>query len=317
MRFYVIFFYSSIIFAQPLQSGWQKNVMISHEGINRYFDVYIPSLLVEEPPLVIQLHGGTQSKDEIYNKNAGASKYWKDCADTNSFLLIVPNGTNLETGLSKGNTLNWNDCRLPKPNEKQADDVGFISKIIDWSIPNYQINSKKVYVTGISNGGFMAYRLALELPNKITAIAAFAANYPKDSECNPSGIPLPVMIVNGTKDQFIPFEGGITKFKSEQILSSQETVNFWLKNNNIAFRKPQISMVSDNFKRDNSTISIFDFAADNPNRKVRYCIVQGGGHTMPGKKYGLKKIIQKIVGNQNQDLEGAELAWDFFKDISK
>jgi len=317
MRFYVFFFYTSIVFAQPLQSGWQKNVMISHEGINRYFDVYIPRLLGKEPALVLQLHGGTQSKDEIYNKNAGASRYWKDCADKNSFLLIVPNGTNLETGLSEGNTLNWNDCRVPRPNQKEADDVGFISKIIDWSVLTYQVNSRKVYVTGISNGGFMAYRLALELPNKITAIAAFAANFPKESECTPSRIPLPVMIVNGTKDQFIPFEGGITKFKSEQILSSQETVNFWLENNTIASKKPQCSIVSDIHKRDNSTISIFDFGGDNPNRKVRYCIVQGGGHTMPGKKYVLKKIIQKIVGNQNQDLEGAELAWDFFKDISK
>jgi polyhydroxybutyrate depolymerase len=314
MKYFYFLLFASITFAQT--AGWQKNVIINHQGINRQFDVYIPQNLKKNPELLIQLHGGTQSKDEIYSNSGEAPKYWKEIADRESFLLIVPNGTNLKTGKSEGNTLNWNDCRMPLKDDKQADDVGFIAKIIDWSITNYQINEKKVFATGVSNGGFMSYRLALELPNRITAIAAFAANSPKDSECKLSGNSIPVMIVNGTEDKFIPFNGGITKFKNESILSSQETVDFWLKNNGLSNVKPVLVNFPNTNKKDKSSVTSYLYQ-EAEKKPVFYCIVKGGGHTMPGKKYVLSRFFQKIVGHQNQDIEGAELAWEFFKGISK
>jgi polyhydroxybutyrate depolymerase len=322
MKSFVVFFlfFSSFIFAQD-KSFWIKDGRMEHDGLTRYFDVFVPSVLKANPELVIQLHGGTQSKDELYDKNSGASRMWKEVAEKNSFLLIVPNGTNLKTGKADGQSLNWNDCRMPIKNEKQADDVGFISKIIDWSIQKYNTDPYKTFITGVSNGGFMSYRLALEIPNKITAIAAFVANFPSETECVPTSmyVPtaaiIPVMIVNGTKDSFIPFDGGITSFKKESILSSQETVNFWIKNNKIASIKPQVIPILDISKKDKSTVVQYLYGSGD--KKVSYYVVTGGGHTMPGKKYVLPKIIQKIVGKQNQDIEGAEIAWDFFKGISK
>ena len=311
----VLLLFNSAIFSQE-KSFWIKNFEINHDGISRYFDVFIPLILNKNPELVIQLHGGTQSKDKIYDGEDSASKYWKEVAEKNNFLLIVPNGTDLSTGLSKGDNLNWNDCRMPIKNDKQADDVGFISKIIDWSIANYNVNDKKVYVTGVSNGGFMSYRLALEIPTKITAIAAFAANFPKESECDPSGIAIPVMIVNGKKDMFIPFDGGITKFRKEAILSSQQTVDFWVKNNfqGNYFPKIEITKLGRGSKK-RITYTIYD--SENSKSQIRYYQIENGGHTMPGKKYVLSKFSQKIIGKQNQDIEGAEFAWEFFKSVSK
>jgi polyhydroxybutyrate depolymerase len=312
---FVLFCYFNI-YSQTQNTGWSKNIEIINDGIARYFDVFVSKNWKKKSELVIQLHGGTQSKDKLYDDNGGGSKYWKDLAEKENFLLIVPNGTNSETGKTTGDKLNWNDCRV-HPNDNNADDVGFISKIIDWSIANYSINAKKVYITGVSNGGLMSYRLALEIPQKITAIAAFNANFYKESECKNTNIPIPVMIVNGTKDKFMPFDGGKTKFRNEDALSSKETVNFWIKNNHLDDRNVVVTSVFDTNKDDKSTIQSFFYKDSNDNNAVLYCIVNGAGHTMPGKKYVLSRFIQRLVGRQNQDIEGAEMAWEFFKGISK
>ena len=303
-----------MIFSQE-KSFWIKNIEIEHDGIIRYFDVFVPLLLENNPALVIQLHGGTQSKDALYDNHAGASKYWKEVAEKNNFLLIVPNGIDTKTGNAKEGNLNWNDCRNHSK-EIQADDVGFISKIIDWSIANYKVNDKKVFVTGVSNGGLMCYRLALEIPNKITAIAVFNANLYKESECKNTNIPIPVMIVNGVKDKFMPFYGGKTKFKNEDALSSQETLIFWIKNNFQGSYTPKIEITKLG-KTSKKTITYTIYEPENYKFQIRYYEIGNGGHTMPGMKYVLPKFIQRMVGKQNQEVEGAEIAWNFFKEISK
>lgn len=310
----VLLLVNSVLFSQE-KSFWIKNIEINHDGITRYFDVFVPLILKQNPELVIQLHGGTQSKDAIYDDNAGASKYWKEIAEKNNFLLIVPNGIDTKTGNAKEGKLNWNDCRNHSE-EIQTDDVGFIAKIIDWSIANYKVNDKKVFVTGVSNGGLMCYRLALEIPNKITAIAAFTANFYKESECKNTNIPIPVMIVNGKKDEFMPFYGGKTKFRNEDTLSSQETVDFWVKNNFQGNYFPKIEIIKlGRSSKKSITYTVYD--SESSKFQIRYYEIEDGGHTMPGKKYVLSKFTQKIVGKQNQDIEGAEIAWEFFKGISK
>jgi polyhydroxybutyrate depolymerase len=315
--FLFIFFISNLVYCQFEAQGWHKNVTLLESEKLRYFDLYRPKNCKLYPELLIQLHGGTQSKDDVYSNNGGASKYWKDIADANGFILVVPNGTNLKTGITTGENLNWNDCRTPLPNDYQANDVLFISNLIDFCINKYNVNSKRVYVTGVSNGGFMSYRLALEIPDKITAIAAFNANFSKLTECIPVGKPISVMIVNGTSDTFIPFDGGITSFKKEAIFSSEETVQYWLKINNLSEVSPIVTTILDKCKNDKSTILLKDYKKEKNSFSVSYAVVNGGGHVMPGMKYSVSKFIQKIVGKQNQDIEGAELAWNFFKNISR
>ncbi len=306
----IFLFFKSLLFSQET-SCWIKNIEIQQEGITRYFDIFIPLKLKQNPELVIQLHGGNKNKDYLYGENGGAPRYWKDIAEKNNFILLVPNGIETKTGNTKNGELHWNDCRI-HDNDILVDDVYFISKLIDWSIQNYKINQKKVFVTGVSNGGLMCYRLAIEIPNKISAIAAFNANLYLESECKNTNISIPVMIVNGKKDKFMPFYGGKSKFRHEEVLSSQETVKFWVKNN---FQSNNFPM-KDIIKIGNAiTYTIYD--SGNLHSQIRYYEIDDEGHNMPGKKYVLSKFSQRILGKQNQDIEGAEIAWDFFKEISK
>ncbi len=320
MRVFALFLiFTSTFYSQFKISGWQKNLEINQDGNLRYFDVYIPENIKINPELVILLHGGTQSKEELFDSNAGASKYWKEVAEKNSFLLVVPNGTNIKNGKTKGSGLNWNDCRKDDilKNKYQSNDVDFISKLIDWNSWNYRINTQKVFVTGISNGGLMCFRLASELPQKITAIATFSANLFQENECVSTNFPIPVMIVNGTKDEFIPFNGGKTKFKNEDVRSSQETVDFWIKNNNLSKDDVLKTDINQTINDDDSTVEKYVFGNLKTQKQVIYYIIDGGGHTMPGQKYVLSKFKQRLVGRQNQDVEGAEIAWEFFNSILK
>lgn len=309
MKYLFFLFFASTLYSQTI--GWQKNLEISIDGKNRYYDVYIPNDVKSNPELVIQLHGGTQNKNELHSKKAGASKFWKEVADKEKFILIVPNGTDTDTGEGKGDKLNWNDCRIHLK-DFYVDDVKFISDLIDLCVQNFTANSKKVFVTGVSNGGLMCYRLALEIPNKITAIASFNANLYKESECKVSGIPIPVMIVNGKKDAFMPFYGGKTKYRDEDALSSRATVDFWVKNNKLENAETSIIKIGKN-KEVTHTL----FGNQNSKNQVSYYEIENEGHTMPGKKYVLSRFIQRFVGKQNQDFEGAEMAWEFFKTQSK
>jgi polyhydroxybutyrate depolymerase len=309
----LLLFFHPFVFSQSITIGWIKDIQMEHDGITRYFDVFIPHHLNENPELVIKLHGGTQSKDKIFvDDNIGASKFWEEVAEIHSFLLIVPNGTNLRTGKGTGNRLHWNDCRVQDSSSKTVDDVGFISKIIDWSIEKYKVNNKKVFLTGISNGGMMCYRLAQELPEKITAIGVFVANLPKDSECKTTTISIPTIIINGAKDRIMPFEGGKIKYTNDEVLSSKATIDFFVKKFNYKLNPIDGFMVEPT-----TGYKHYNYINENNKKMLEYIIVPNAGHNMPGSRYTLTKLVQRIVGKQNHDHEGAELAWDFFKNLSK
>jgi polyhydroxybutyrate depolymerase len=106
--------------------------------------------------------------------HAGGTQAWRDLAEENGFLLIVPNGTNARIGDPRGNDQNWNDCRsAARVGETKADDVGFIIALVEWAQREMRIDPLRVYATGASNGGGMSYRLAIERPDRFAAVAVF------------------------------------------------------------------------------------------------------------------------------------------------
>lgn len=298
-----------------LQPGWHKN-SLQHDGLKRVFRFYIPENMADHPPVVILLHGGTRSMDELFQKNAGGTNAWPTVAEDEGFILVVPNGTNVRTDKPVGNNQQWNDCR---PTGSTADDVGFISKIINWSAEKMSINKKRVYVTGVSNGGVMAYRLASELDDKIAAIAAFIANKPKNSQCedHPDN-PVPVMIINGTADPMMPFNGGeVSKGDRGMVLSTKATVAYWAKQNGVAGTPAAIDTLQNISREDESYVIRFRYGSAKAGAPVVLYKVAGGGHLMPSVKHIVPHWIERLLGNQNNDVEGARIAWQFLSQFSK
>lgn len=188
------------------------------DGLNREFRQYLPSGLTnnESVPLVIALHG---MGDNMTNfSNVGFSWF----ADTARFICVFPQGINSDiVGQSS-----WNNGTLIG---STVDDIGFMNRLIDSMYVRHNIDLSRVYVCGFSMGAIMSNRLACSLPHRVAAIAPVcgALSSPDLESCDP-GRAFPVMMMNSTVDQLVPYAPATTPTLS----SAQQTLDFWNQNNN-------------------------------------------------------------------------------------
>jgi len=286
---------------------------IVHDGLTRDFIYYIPETLPAGPvPLVFTLHGGGGSA--LKSMEQSHEGKWNEAADREGFIVVYPEGRP-NPGDSDGH--HWNDCRADVTNTdllSNADDVGFISALIDWADTNFDIDLTRVYANGASNGGMMSHRLARELDHRITAVAGIIANQPAINECIGPLAKIPVLMMNGTADNSImPFEGGcITACRNGRgtVLSTQATLDFWIARN-AANASPTIESLADIVLTDQSDVNVLIYAATTGGEDVVLYRINGGGHTIPGPTQ-LGVIARLVVGWKNQDIIAADEIWNFF-----
>ena len=296
--------------------GWYDDQRISVGGEDRYYRYYVPEQLASPPPAVLFLHGGNRSMRTAMPPSNTGSAAWPDVADDHGFILIVPNGTDGQTGDAFGDGQVWNDCRIGAP-ASQADDVGFLSTLIDWSVAILGVDEERVYVSGASNGGQMTYRMAVEAGDRIAAIAPFIANQAVGSECLQPNEPIPVMITVGTADPLVPFDGGEVSTSGTFVRSAETTRDLWRAQNGVLDVQPVITTFPDVEPADGSTVEAElygDPASDVP---VRFVRMIGAGHAIPSRTRLLSDSVESIVGPQNQDIEGAAEAWAFLSQFSR
>jgi len=285
--------------AEDLNSGWHET-SIEHGDMSRVFRFYIPESISENAEVVILLHGGTQSMDKLFRPNAGGTQEWQQIAEEEGFLLMVPNGTNNNTGSPTGDNQSWNDCRPQTQGNPDADDAGFIVSMLDWAAGRFAhesitLNLNRVFATGASNGGMMTYRLATEYPDKFIAGGAFIANLPDPTECAEATTPVPMIIVNGTEDPFMLYEGGSIIGGRGEVLSSESTRDYWIEVNQADSSNPIITEFEDLDPDDGSVVICEYYSSASDGADVHYCKVDGGGHTMPS-------INHPTIGRQNRDV---------------
>jgi polyhydroxybutyrate depolymerase len=184
-----------VLAGNPLGPGDHTRSLKMGE-VDRSYLVHVPPKYdAKKPtPVVLVLHGaGTNGAITVFF--CGMNKK----ADEAGFIAVYPNGTGLA-----GLMLTWNAGRF-QGKEGKADDVAFIAKLLDDLATVVNVDPKRVYATGISNGGMMCYRLAAELSDRIAAIAPVAGTMAID-KYNPKR-PVPVMHFHGTADKMVPFAG--------------------------------------------------------------------------------------------------------------
>lgn len=164
---------------------------ISVGGLDRTYRLYLPAGLPPAAPLVVMLHGGFGSADQ-----AERSYGWNQLAEQAKFVVAYPDGLNRAWNSGGG-------C-CGRPGRDNVDDVAFITAAVRDIAGNIGIDPTRIYATGISNGGMMAYRLAC-------TTAVFAAIGPDsatqlDSCSAPS--PTSVIHIHGTGDRMIRYDGG-------------------------------------------------------------------------------------------------------------
>lgn len=273
-------------------------------GLKRSYLLHLPVNMPPGPlPLVVVLHGGAGTAE-------GAAKMtgFDAEADEHGFIAVYPNGTDKERPvralLGKQGFLTWNAgscCGYAE--EKGVDDVGFIRAVVADVEKQHAVDPKRIYATGISNGGMLSYRLACEASDLFAAIGP-VAGIVEIPDCRPAH-PVAVIDFQGTDDENVPLKGGIGRKevgKKEDRRPVQYSIDLWVKADGCSVT----------VKSEHPDIHLTNYGGCRDNTAIDYYVVQGGGHAWPGGQQ-----MASFLDKPNPNIPATALIWSFFKDHPK
>lgn len=285
----------------PRLSGKLTEGTIEWGGLKRTYLTYVPQGLPKGAPLVVVMHGSGQNGAEM---RVWTGYGFERLADERGFAVVYPDGY-------EGY---WNACNIVgdySANKLNIDDVGFLAGMVDKLISEIGVDPGRVFATGISRGGHMAFRLALEGPSRFRAVAAVAANVPtpENFKCRPSGQGTSsVMIMNGTKDPINPFAGGEVKLfgllKRGKVRSSRESGQYFADLNNISGTpETNETQVTDG-------VHVQQVLWRNDSKvEVELVAIHGGGHGIPQPYWRYPRLL----GPAPKEPNGPAVIWAFFE----
>jgi len=301
MRFFLARFFCLVLTILSIATSAQSiTCKINVNDTGRTYHIFIPTNLDNSKtyPLVIVLHGGGG-----IGSNMPRFTHFNDLAEKEKFIVCYPDGYH------RG----WNDHRAGGKLPSRADDVKFISMLIDELIKNYKSDPKRVFITGISNGAIMSLFLAQELSNKIRGIAAVCGSIPENYASNYHiSNPISVMIINGTDDHLVKYDGGPVLFEYSDrgaVIPTDSTIQKIL-HQLPCYGQPDVYNFPDINEQDESHAIKYTFKNCAGKTQVVLIKVIGGGHTWPG---GPQYDPKLIIGNVCRDFNATDEIWKFFK----
>lgn len=284
--------------ASPAQQTL-KRVIIMVDGIERIYLVHLPPSYSAKTStaLVIVLHGAGGDAEGW----AGYSGF-VPLSDSNGFIAVFPEGT----GIIK--VWNAGHC-CGSAQRTQVDDVGFIKAMLADLSLTYNVDSRRIFVSGMSNGGMMAYRVAAELSDQIAAIGVAAGTIggkarpldPKIVIPEPT-TPVAVIAFHGKLDQNVTYAGGtVVDTAAKRVdLSVAESIAFWVKADGCTAPPTQTSSPS-------GSIIVDTYGGCKANTTVVLYSIADQGHAWPG---GAPRLFKEE--KPTQEISAAQLSWEFF-----
>ena len=263
------------------------NRSIDHDSLEREYILYVPkSYTGDEPvPLLFSFHGYTATAEQLME-----TADFLPTADRTELILVYPQGSILE-GKTHWNVGGWTS-------RSAIDDVGFTEAMIDELSLEYNIDLSRVYALGHSNGGYMCFRLACELSEKIAAVVILSGSMTPEiySSCDPQR-PIPIMQIHGTADETVPYYGAYWS------LSIDEMLNYW-DTKNMCDQKPITTALPHNPNTTSGTsIEQIQYSGCDHGVTIAHYKVIGGGHEWPG--------TMNELGLSNVDLNTNDEIWGF------
>jgi polyhydroxybutyrate depolymerase len=269
-------------------------------GLLRTYLIHVPpSLPVDKPaPLVCVFHGGGGDAEGTERLT-----HFSSLADKEGFLVVYPEGVDKH----------WNDGRdgPATKKDKDIDDGAFIAALLDALEKEFKINPKRVYATGISNGGIFSHYLGATLADRFAAIAPVVGGLadPFHEKFAPKK-PVSVLVMQGTKDPIVPYEGGeIKPGRRGKIIATDDAIQKWVKHNECA-AKPVEDDLPDKDPDDGCTVKRFTHGKGKDGTEVVFYKIEGGGHTWPG---GTQYLPERVIGKVCRDFDATAVIWEFFK----
>jgi len=262
------------------------------DDLERTFFVHLPENYNTSVsyPLIFAMHGGGLLG---YEGIEGQSQL-SDLSDLENFIVVYPEGIRT-LGFR---TWNAGHC-CPSATIFNTNDVGFINALLEKLKSELSINSRKVYATGFSNGGQLAYKLANQYPNKFAAVSAVAGVL-QDFPFNPSR-KVPIIHFHSYQDTTAPYNGGLSDAPNIDIdFPSVESTLLLIADNY------NCSIIKETIFSDLNTYDFFRYSDCDNNVKIELYVSQDGGHTWPG---GQAFSNMEITSHFN----ASSLMWGFFK----
>ena len=244
--------------------------------------------------LILAFHGGLGSA-EMMSENYG----WKEKSDEEGFIVAFPNGA---SRLPSGKLATWNagNC-CGYAAESQSADTDFVKAMI--SDIKSKIGIKNIFATGMSNGGMFAHRLACEMSDTFSAIAAVSGTNNFD-DCNPQK-PISILHIHGFKDDHVLFNGGCGPKcivgSETQFVSVPKTIDDWVV-------KDGCDKTSERTELNSSAYCDLYTGCAN-NTQVKLCVAKDGGHSWPGTN---KEPNPLEKSTPSQAINATNEIWNFF-----
>jgi len=257
----------------------------------RYYDLYIPSSRTQGQllPLVLAFHGAGGDGKAMRQLTG-----FDQLAEQEKFIVVYPDAIDKH----------WDARRRVQP--EINNDIGFISALIGHLEQKYPLDRNHIYVTGFSNGGMFAQRVACELSNKIAAVAVVAATMPENLSriCQPSH-PVSMLLIHGTDDPAVPYESS-----GKALLSAADTVKYWASHNRCTLQENKVPLPG------SSRVSLETYKQETykqgSNQAVAMlCTIEGGKHAWPSAPSGAE-----ISDHPGQAIDASTMIWEFFSKYS-
>ncbi|MCL4791845.1 MAG: polyhydroxybutyrate depolymerase [Gammaproteobacteria bacterium] len=267
-----------------------------HDGIERHYLVRMPAeavLRAGAVPLVLVLHGGGGNAE-----NAERMTGFSDKARREGFIVVYPEGTSR----FRQKLLTWNAghcCGYAM--EHKVDDVGFIRALIGQLVKEYPVDPKRIYVTGMSNGGMMTHRLGRELSDQLAAIAPVVATLFGDE--SKAAYPVSALMLNGMLDKSVPYLGGPPGGRFNDAWDGTPAQPalaqgaYWAGSNNCAGEPVRL---------DHGTYINWRYSCP-VGKAVELYLLKDNGHAWPGGQKGSRR-----GDAPSASLNATDLIWDFF-----
>jgi polyhydroxybutyrate depolymerase len=330
------FAFLAILFAAQFLCAQESKEKVTVDDVDRSFLVRLPKgySAQQHYPVVILLHGMNQDADDIERLTG-----FDQTADKDGIIAVYPfalhgrwnvgvrpkereeqpmyprhrryGGGYPGGGYPSGGGGGYPGGGQQQPQQRhqeaqpEVDDIGFFNQMIDQLTSKFSADASRVYVVGLSEGGFMAMHVGCAVSDKIAAIATVGATMPKTMVCLLTRT-VSLMMITGTSDPVVPHGGGTEHNLNLPTLSADDSAKAWAKIDHCGDKPTHSKLPSKGKGGMETKIDTYDGCGQGS--QVVLYNVKGAGNTWPG---GEQYEPENTIGKTSNDFSADEVIWNF------
>ncbi len=265
------------------KAGTSTYVEITSGKTKRRLIIYVPKTFknTTHHALIVAFHGyssGPFAMEKI--------SHFNKVADSNNTIIVYPEGTTSWVGLR-----GWNTGIHPSI---RANDILFVSNMLNDVQSNLCVNPNQIYATGFSNGGSLVAQLACQMSNRIAAFSSVSGAYVTAFKTCLALRPIPIIEFHGTKDTIVPYVG----LEEKKEFAALTWVNRWAKKDTCT---TQPTIINETKK-----IIKYTWSGCSSNSSIIHYKIIGEGHSWP------HVLFKQTINNHTEEMNTANVIWNFF-----